>query len=132
MVSTKAGVRGTAHRRVRSTRDRAGSKAAEKSSGGDVDDAVRALDEFSYGRSFMLNVGAREGRAARCGDPAGPAEPSSRSAEALALRLRASLVVIAVYDAAAYLWLTSPSPAPHPWDVSEAGLYTTPAGCRRA
>ena len=42
-----------------------------------------------------------------------------KEAEALALRLNAQLVVIGVYEAAAYLWLTSPAPAPHPWDRSE-------------
>jgi catechol O-methyltransferase len=33
----------------------------ENARGGDVDDAIRAVDEFCYGRSFMMNVGDEKG-----------------------------------------------------------------------
>jgi catechol O-methyltransferase len=33
----------------------------EHARGGDVDDAIRAVDEFCYGRSFMMNVGDEKG-----------------------------------------------------------------------
>jgi nucleotide-binding universal stress UspA family protein len=42
-----------------------------------------------------------------------------RAAEELAGRLGARLDVVAVYDPAPYLWLTSTTPAPAAWDVPE-------------
>lgn len=52
-------------------------------------------------------------------DVRGESRIAVAAAEALAARLGASLVVVGVYDAAPYLWLTSRSPAPHLWDRAE-------------